>query len=91
MADTGDGGLSEHVRRFVADCVKGRSILDVSQVASCFVEEHGEVSHDAVVRELIVACIAASVPMEIGAPSDGMPADGDAGAANGNRLGRAAE
>jgi hypothetical protein len=91
MTGSEDEGLTEHVRRSVADCVKGRGILDVSQVATCFVAEHGEVSHDMVVRELIVACIAASVPMEIGAPSRCTSPQGDAGAANGTRLDQAAE
>lgn len=91
MTDTEDEGLTEHIRRSVADCVKGRGILDVSQVAACFVEEHGEVSRDTVARELIVACIAASVPMEIGASTGRTPADDEAEAANGISLGRAAE
>lgn len=91
MTDTEDEGLTEHVRRSVANCVKGRGILDVSQAATCFVEQHGKVSHDTVVRELIVACIAASVPIEIGASTGRTPAQSDAGSANGTRPDQATE
>jgi len=76
MTYTSESGLVEHVRQSVAECVGGRGILNVSQVAAQVARNHLEVPFGTVVREVIVAGVAAAVPMEIGSAEGYAHGDG---------------
>ena len=65
--------IDDDVRAAVARCIPGNSVLRIGPISTRIAEESDEaVSPGAVARELVLAGVAAGVPIEIEMPSGDM-------------------